>query len=102
MDDNSTDRRFRLGFDSSDLDGVQNPLVVGVKLFLIFMVVTILSLGVVGCSVFFIYMCFVHPEAAMTLLPIIIPATVTALVTHFGTKAVMIAKTKEPEKKIGE
>jgi hypothetical protein len=44
-------------------------------------------------------MCFKNPESANTLLQVAIPAAVTALITHFGVKAVAIAKTDKKDSK---
>jgi hypothetical protein len=59
----------------------------GVKLLAVIIGVTVLSIGTVACTALFIYLCFVHPDAATTLLPLLIPAGMAALVTRYGKKA---------------
>lgn len=94
MDDNSGNRLIGPGNDSGSGLSLQSPLVIAVVL----ISVLILSIGIVGCSIFFIWMCFLHPDAAKTFLPILIPAGIAGVTAHLGTKAVkLLVEKKEKE-----
>ena len=86
MDDDNTNRStgLRVGNDSSS--DLPNPIVLSIKITVVLLSVAILSVGLVGCSIFFIYLCFMYPETAKSFVPGMISCTIAAVLAHFGTK----------------
>jgi zinc transporter ZupT len=89
-DDSGDDRNLRYS-------GQVSPEL-SLKVVVVLVSVVVLSLGIVGCTVFFIFECFAHPDAAKTLLPILIPAAGGA-VTYLTTKKISEVLTRIQDKK---
>ena len=92
--DSEPDTVTNLGSDMRD------SLILSTKLIAVLIVVTTLSLGLVACSVFFIYMCFLHPEAATTLLPVLVPGGIAAVVACYGKKFTALLTSRNGRKGI--
>jgi hypothetical protein len=95
MDNSTDDRSGGLSVNGTPSSGVTSSLVITPKLLVVLSSVVILSLSTVACTIFFIWMCFLHPAAATTILPILIPAGLGGLLVHFGKKAQELLSIKD-------
>lgn len=77
---------------------MRDSLILATKLIAVIIVVTILSIGLVGCCAFFLYLCFKFPASAGSFLQLLIPAGVGGLVIRYGKKALLMLTKKNDTK----
>jgi len=97
MSDNCDDKCGPVSNAGLDL---RTSFEIGAKLLVVMTVVVILSAGLVACALFFIYMCFLHPEAANSIVSVVIPTAMTAIAGLYGKKVVNILTNKNEPKEI--